>query len=96
MEYILIDNFNDTLNIVCKDDGSGEPLIIRHLEEAKDCLAEHCQNGQIVPLGVDVIDIISKLDDFRSVIYSEEGEENFEKDTELDTLIDEILDSKEE
>ena len=36
MEYILIDNFNGNINIICKDDGSGEPLIYDSLRKAEE------------------------------------------------------------
>ena len=49
MSYILLDDFNGSLNIVCNDDGSGEPLIFEALKEAEEALAENCQDGIIVP-----------------------------------------------
>ena len=61
MQYILIDNFNDTINIVCKDDGSGNTLIIDSLKEAEELLSEYCQDGQIIPLGIDLIYLIKEL-----------------------------------
>jgi len=63
MNYILIDNFNDTINIVCKDDGSGEPLVLNSLKDAKEQLEEQCQNGIIVPLA-DVISVLEDCSDF--------------------------------
>ena len=59
MQYIQLDNFNGNINIICKEDGSGEPLIFENLEEAQNTLAENCQNGQIIPLGVDIIELIN-------------------------------------
>lgn len=58
MQYILLDNFNGSINVVCKDDGSGESLVFDTLKEAEDCLEEYCQDGQIIPLDVDIIEII--------------------------------------
>lgn len=63
MKYIQIDNFNGNINIICKDDGSGEPLIFESLKEAETTLEENCQNGQIVPLGVDLIYLVKELND---------------------------------
>lgn len=61
MAYIQIDDFNNTLNIVCTDDGSGKPLIFETLKEAQDTLEENCQGGQIIPLGIDMIYLIKEL-----------------------------------
>jgi len=61
MNYIQLENFNGNLSIVSKDDGSGEPLIFNNLKEAQDTLEENCQNGQIVPLGINTIYIIKEL-----------------------------------
>lgn len=94
MQYIQIDNFNGCINIITKDDDSGEPLVFNSLKEAQDTLEENCQNGQIIPLGIDVIDLIANLADFRSSILIEEGEDNFEDEDELDELIDNVLDNK--
>ena len=49
MSYILIDNFNDSINIVCNDDGSGEPLIFDDYPE-REQIDELCQKGIVVPL----------------------------------------------
>lgn len=87
MNYILIDNFNDTINIVCKDDGSGEPLIFNSLKEAEDQLNEVCQNGFIVPLADTIFvlkqcfELIHSVDETTPDIYLK----NLEK------LIQEIL-----
>jgi hypothetical protein len=58
MQYIQIDNFNGSINIITKEDGSGEPLIFDSLIEAEDTLNENCQNGQIIPLEVNIIEVI--------------------------------------
>ena len=50
MEYILLDNLNGDLNIITKDDESGEPLIFDDYEKAKAAMSEECQNGIVVPL----------------------------------------------
>ena len=59
MQYIQLDNFNGNINIICKEDGSGDPLIFENLEKAQNTLTENCQNGQIIPLGIDIIEIIN-------------------------------------
>lgn len=73
MEYIQIDNFNGTINIVCKDNGSGEPLIFDNLDEAQNTLEENCQDGQIIPLNVDLIYLIKEMyeacDDKRKLVH---------------------------
>ncbi len=61
MEYIQIDDFNGNLNIICKNDGSGDPLIFETLKEAQDTLEDNCQNGYIVPLSIDIIYLIKEL-----------------------------------
>ena len=60
MNYILLDNFNGCLNIVCNDDGSGEPLIFETLKEAEETLVENCQDGIIVPLS-DTINLLRRI-----------------------------------
>jgi hypothetical protein len=67
MSFILIDDFNGNLSIVCKDDDSGEPLIISNLEEAEMLLDEHCQDGMIVPLG-DSVNLLKKV---KELLYSD-------------------------
>ena len=51
MDYIQIDNFNGSINIICKDDGSGEPLIFETLEDAVSTLEENCQDGIVCTIG---------------------------------------------
>lgn len=48
MKFILIDNFNGYINIICDD--NGETLILDSYAEAKGLLNETCQNGIVVPL----------------------------------------------
>jgi hypothetical protein len=60
MSYIQLDNFNGSLNIMCNDDGSGEPLIFETLKEAEETLAENCQDGIIVPLS-DTINLLRRI-----------------------------------
>lgn len=93
MEYILIDNFNNTINIVCKDDGSGEPLVFDSLEEAQTDLDEYCQNGIIIPLNTNVIELLGHCKNFISDILDIEGKENFDVDW-LTKELDEVLDLK--
>jgi hypothetical protein len=94
MEYILLDNFNGTLNIISKDDGSGEPLIFTSLLEAADALDEQCQNGVIIPLDTNIIKLLGECENFISTILDEEGKENFDIDY-LTKQLDEVLDLKE-
>ena len=50
MSYIQIDKFGGNINIVCKNDDSGEPLLFDTIQEAKDTLNDNCQDGIIVDL----------------------------------------------
>ena len=86
MEYILLDNFNGNINVICKDDGSGEPLIYKSLDEAKESLDFYCQNGQIVPLDIDIIQMLRNCEEFIS-IASNEGFVDDELTTELDDVL---------
>ena len=61
MEYILLDNFNGNINVVSNEDGSGELMIIDNLKEAEENLTDYCQDGQIIPLGIDMIYLIKEL-----------------------------------
>lgn len=77
MEYILIDNFNGNINIICKDDGSGEPLIYDSLRKAESEYREFCQNGIIVPL-YDIINILTECSEFidSTKFYLREEDDN--------------------
>jgi len=61
MEYILLDNFNGNINVVSNEDGSGELMIIDNLKEAEEKLTDYCQDGQIIPLSIDMIYLIKEL-----------------------------------
>lgn len=61
MQYIQIDNFNGNINIITKEDESGEVKIFDSLKEAEETLSENCQNGFVVPLGIDVMEVILDL-----------------------------------
>ena len=78
MEYIQIDNFNGSLNIICKDDGSGEPLIFESIKEAETTLKENCQDGIIVPLAdcIDLLKRINSLFDSGKLLIEEETRED--------------------
>lgn len=89
MQYILIDNFNGNINIVLKDDGSGETLIFDNLKDAEEACDEYCQNGQVIPLGVDIIKVFEDCEEFISMAV----DEGF-VDDELTKTLDEILDLK--
>jgi hypothetical protein len=73
MEYILLDNFNGNINVVSNEDGSGELMIIDNLKEAEEKLPDYCQDGQIIPLGIDMIYLIKELvnavDDKTKIIH---------------------------
>jgi len=88
MEYIQLDNFNGSLNIICKDDGSGEPLIFETLKEAQDSLEDNCQNGQIIPLGENLIDLFDECEQALSDLILEGMEDDIKDITDR---LDEIL-----
>lgn len=93
MNYIQIDNFYESINIVCKDDGSGEPLIFESLEEAENTLNENCQDGIIVPL-INCIDLIKRINDlFNSgkILLDEETSEDRENFMQIKNEIKELL-----
>ena len=60
MNYLQLDNFNGDINIICKDDGSGEPLIFDSLQNAETALKENCQDGIVIPL-TDSIDLFKRV-----------------------------------
>ncbi len=78
MEYIQIDNFNGSLNIICKDDGSGEPLIFENIKKAETTFEENCQDGIIVPLAdcIDLLKRINSLFDSGKLLIEEETRED--------------------
>lgn len=86
MQYIQLDNFNGNLSIVCKDDGSGEHLIFDSLKEAEDTLDENCQNGQVIPLDVNIIQLLKDCGKFIGIAYDEGL-----VDKELTAQLDETL-----
>lgn len=75
MSFILIDDFNGNINIICKDDGSGEPLILANLKDAETLLDDCCQNGIIVPLS-NTIGVIKRV---KEILYS--GKINIDEET---------------
>lgn len=85
MNYILIDNFNGTINIICKDDDSGEPLVFESLTDAQKQLSEQCQNGIIVPLDTPLYTEEQVLDIL--VCWEQTlNPETFETSRDLDTV----------
>lgn len=77
MRYIIIDDYNDTINIVCKDDGSGEPLIYEHLKDAIDNLEEVAQDGIVVPL-INIVDLLNRcgafIDNIKGILIDDNNE----------------------
>lgn len=89
MQYIQLDNFNGNLSIICKDDGSGEHLVFDSLKEAEDTLEENCQDGVIIPLDTNIIQLLKNCEEFISMAV----DEGFE-DKELTAELDEVLQHK--
>lgn len=84
MNYILIDKFNDTINIVCMDDGSGEPLIFDSYP-TQDQIDELCQEGIVVPLDESIYTQEQVLDIL--VCWEQTlNPETFETSRDLDTV----------
>jgi hypothetical protein len=84
MNYILLDNFNDTINIVCMDDDSGEPLIF-DAHPTQEQIDELCQNGIVVPLDTPVYtqeQVINILVSWQQTL----SPEAFETSKGLDTI----------
>lgn len=71
MQYIQLDNFNGTLNIICKDDGSGEHLVFDSLEEAENTLDENCQDGVVIPLNTNITQLLQSCWSFISAAKAE-------------------------
>lgn len=84
-----LDNFNGDLSIICKDDGSGEHLIFDSLKEAENTLEENCQNGVVIPLDIDIIQLLRNCEEYVSMAV----DKGFE-DRELTEELDEVLDIK--
>lgn len=93
MEYLQIDNFNGSTNIVCKDDGAGEPLIYNSLQEAESTLEENCQDGIIVPLinTVDLLKRIKSFFEFGNIFIEEETIEDKKNFIQLKQDLKELL-----
>lgn len=84
MNYILIDKFNDTINIVCMDDGSGTPLIFDAYPTQKQ-IDELCQDGMVVPLDTPIYTQEQVLDIL--VCWEQTlSPETFETSTGLETI----------
>ncbi len=94
MSYLQIDNFNGSINIICKDDGSGEPLIFASLEDAENSLQKNCQDGIIVPFAdcVDLLKRINSLFDSGKLIIEEETAEDRKDFIQIRNEIMELLD----
>lgn len=89
MKYIQLDNFNENLNLVCEDDGSGDVKVFDSLQEAEDTLEENCQDGQVIPLDINIIQLFKDCEEFISMAI----DEGFE-DKELTNQLDEVLGHK--
>lgn len=89
MKYVQLDNFNGNINLICEDDGSGEVKIFDTLEEAEDTLEENCQDGMVVPLNTNIIQLLRNCEEFVSTAV----DEGFE-DKELTAELDEVLQLK--
>lgn len=60
MKYIVIDDFNGLINVPSKTEGA-EDVIFDSAKEAQKFCDENAQNGQVVPLGMDVMKTILDL-----------------------------------
>ena len=78
MNYLQLDNFNGAINIICKEDASGEPLVFETLQNAEATLAENCQDGIVIPLtdSVDLFKRINSLFNSGKLIIEEETTED--------------------
>lgn len=89
MQYIQLDNFNGNLSIICKDDESGEHLIFDTLKEAEDTLEENCQDGIIIPLDTNIIQLLRNCEEYVSMAVDEGFVDN-----QLTAELDEVLQLK--
>lgn len=62
MEYIVIEDFNDTLSIV--SDEEGDSIVFDDIDNASDYAENDCQDGQVVPLGMNLLYLISASLDY--------------------------------
>jgi hypothetical protein len=94
MDYILIDDFNGSINIICKDDGSGEPLIFENFHDAETALDENCQNGIIVPMAdsIGLLKRINSLFDSDKLLIEEETAEDKKNFIQLKNDVKELFD----
>ena len=89
MQYILLDNFNGEISAAHDDDS--EIITFENLTDANEALPELCQNGQIVPLGVDIINLLFELNEFRLAVMNEEGAKNFNFNPGFIGTLEEVL-----
>lgn len=81
MRYIIISDFNDTINICTNEEG--ETLIFETLEEAQ-VEANDCQNGIVVPLSTNLFSEEQMLDALVSMDIGL-NPENYEESKGLST-----------
>ena len=96
MNYLQLDNFNGAINIICRDDDSGEPLVFESLQNAQSTLKENCQNGIVIPL-IDSIDLFKRINNlFNSgkILIEEVTIEDKKNFNQLKKDILELLDVK--
>lgn len=58
VECLIIDNLNGSYNILLEEDGSGETMLFGNMSKAADYALENCQDGQVIPLGINLIELI--------------------------------------
>lgn len=89
MEYVIIENFNDSISLIA--DVNGDVMTYTNLEEAK-ADAKLCQNGIVLPLEPKLMDIIQEASDFVGVALFEldELEKESGPDGDRDTLEDRL------
>lgn len=96
MKYIIIDNFNGSINILSEDDDSGEPKVFESAKEAQEYCNNEAQDGQVIPLNIDLLSLFREVSGIIDHALFELGEPNEDKDTKyaqsVENRVNEIID----
>lgn len=90
MQYVIIESFNEAISLVTES--NGDTAIWEDYKDAQ-VISKYCQNGIVVPLAPDLMDIIEEAVGFIDVALFELGE--FEKESgpdgeDIDTIEDRL------
>lgn len=65
MKYIVIDNFNGDINILTNEEG--EVAQFDSAKQAQEYCNNEAQNGQVIPLNVNILSVLSNSDDIEGI-----------------------------